>query len=373
MNYIQQFISLFKKRSNPSEIRFITPPKLESEHMSNRILCSRPYRLAGPFMQIAHLPTKIVAHNYGHAGSGWALGPGSVHEVITQLEKTLLKEHIKKDEPIAIIGAGIIGLLSAHFLVNKGYKAIHLYAESYTNLASHQAGAQLSIGTIPVKGLQGNQIICYSYEFYQSIKDGKHPSIKKGVYQMPIYFTSRNESGYEAFVGKLFQPAKDVILDFGNGTQRKMVVYDDGVYINPYEIMEALKLTLEANVTFIHAKINQWNELSEKIIVNCAGLGAKDLVPDSSISPVQGHLIMLKNQIPEHLTYSIVMHIENGITRSGHKVKRFFYLFPKKDPHLEPSHIGVMGGTYVEAPYSIRHEEEYEIILNQAKRFYGIK
>jgi hypothetical protein len=27
------------------------------------------------------------------------------------------------------------------------------------------------------------------------------------------------------------QPAKDVMLDFGNGTQRRMVSYDDGIFI----------------------------------------------------------------------------------------------------------------------------------------------
>jgi len=37
----------------------------------------------------------------------------------------------------------------------------------------------------------------------------------------------------EPHVGVVMQKAKDVTLDFGNGTKRDLVVYDHGIFIGP--------------------------------------------------------------------------------------------------------------------------------------------
>ena len=54
---------------------------------------------------------------------------------------------------------------------------------------------------------------------------------KEGAVVVPTYFQDRKNSGLEPYVGVVMQPAKDVVLDFGNGTTQKMVSYDDGIFI----------------------------------------------------------------------------------------------------------------------------------------------
>ena len=66
---------------------------------------------------------------------------------------------------------------------------------------------------------------------------GTHQDFKLGAIVVPSYFENREESGLEPYVGKVMQPAKDVILDFGTGTTRKMVAYDDGIFIDTAVMM----------------------------------------------------------------------------------------------------------------------------------------
>ena len=46
------------------------------------------------------------------------------------------------------------------------------------------------------------------------------------------------------------QPAKDVVLDFGNGTQRPIVAYDDGIFIDTAVMMQDLTEVLQDRVRF---------------------------------------------------------------------------------------------------------------------------
>jgi hypothetical protein len=63
------------------EIRKIIPPVLEQAHLGEKILCYRPMKHGMPNLSIEEKGYKVVAHNYGHGGSGWTLGPGSAKYV----------------------------------------------------------------------------------------------------------------------------------------------------------------------------------------------------------------------------------------------------------------------------------------------------
>jgi len=70
------------------EVRNITPPKLDSAHLGREILCHRPMRRGMPNMSVEKKEGKVIAHNYGHGGSGWTLGPGSAAYVNDLLLKS---------------------------------------------------------------------------------------------------------------------------------------------------------------------------------------------------------------------------------------------------------------------------------------------
>ncbi|WP_165380280.1 FAD-dependent oxidoreductase [Candidatus Finniella inopinata] len=187
---------------------------------------------------------KYIANNYGHAESGVSLAPGAAEYVIELLQDEAGSELTEQSE-ITIVGAGIIGLLTALELVNKGYKNIKIIAEKFDGLSSHNAGGLIS----PLRlhdnctKLQKilNKIGPEAYRFFVKVAKGQHPIIKAGVSFVPIYFETRQESGLEPFVGVVMEPAKDVILDFGNATKRQMVVYDDGIFVDSALLMQSLK------------------------------------------------------------------------------------------------------------------------------------
>jgi hypothetical protein len=321
---------------------------------------------------------KIVAHNYGHGGSGWTLGPGSAGYVNSlMINSKYANELSNKSVPIAIIGAGVIGLFTAYDLNKRGYNNITIYADRVDSLTSHNAGgllAPVSMDNAPGMQATIDQIGIDAYRFYDGIAKNKNTDLKAGAMIVPTYFNDRGDSGLEPYVGKVMQPAKDVVLDFGNGTTRPMVVYDDGIYMDTATLMGELHKYMKThNIAIVKRKINTFADLQQKFIFNCSGLGSSQLANDADVIPVQGHLIMLKNQIPTNLNYMILVYFGEGKTEADQKVKRSFYIFPKRLANSRPQDIGVIGGTFVEGGNpNTPNLKEFETLLKGTKQFYGV-
>jgi hypothetical protein len=362
-----------------TEVRKITPPNLDQMHLGKQILCHRPMRKGTPNMSVEYRNKKVIAHNYGHGGSGWTLGPGSASYVNSLLlqSKAASRIGLKPDSPITIVGAGTMGLYSAYDLLQRGYRNITIVADRFDDLTSHNAGgllAPVSMDNDPAMQKTIDRIGIDAYRFYASIANKRNPHFSEGAVIVPTYFENRADSGLEPYVGKVMKPAKDVVLDFGNGTTRKMVAYDDGIFIDTAKMMSGLTDYLKANkVRFVKKKISTFDELDSQFIINSAGLGARELNHDSAMVSVQGHLIMLKDQNPADLQHMILVYFNEGKTVSGQKVKRSFYIFPKQLAGSSERDVGVIGGTFIEgASAATPNEEEFDILLQGAKRFYGM-
>jgi len=76
--------------TKPFETRKIIPPALEEVHLGEKILCYRPMKHGIPNLSIEEINSKVIAHNYGHGGSGWTLWPGSANHVNSLLIDSLL-------------------------------------------------------------------------------------------------------------------------------------------------------------------------------------------------------------------------------------------------------------------------------------------
>ena len=361
------------------EIRKIIPPAFEPVNLGEKILCYRPMKHGMPNLSIEQINNKVIAHNYGHGGGGWTLGPGSTKYVNSLLiESPLGNELSDKSTAIAIIGAGLVGLFTAYDLVKRGYLNITIYAEKIDSLASHFAGGLLApVSMDNDHAMQSiiDQIGIEAYRFYDDIARNKNNDFKQGARLVPSYFNSREDSGLEAYVGKVMKPAKEVVLDFGNGTIRNMVVYDDGIFMNTALLMAELHDFINAHHIKINlGKIHSFDDLKQKFIFNCSGLGATELAKDTALVPVQGHLIMLKNQVPENMNYMILVYFGEGKTKANQKVKRAFYVFPKHLPDSAPQDIGVIGGTFIEGGSpDTPNLAEYEAIIHEANTFFGLK
>lgn len=359
------------------EVRKITPPRLDNAHLGERIIAYRPMRHGSPELSVEKRGDKIIANDYGHGGSGWSLAPGSVAYVNQLLLASPYAKDLKKDTPITVIGAGVIGLFTAYDLIQRGYTNITVVAEKFDNLTSHNAGGLLapaSMDNDPKMQKIIDDIAIEGYKFFEKIANKTHPDFKNGAAIMPLYTANREDSGVEAFVGKVMQPAKDVMLDFGNGTTRKMVAYDDSMFMDTAVMMQALHDYLKPRVKFVQKKINSFNEIDTQYIFNCAGLGGGALNDDNAVVPVQGHLVLLKDQNPEDVKHSILVYSDKkDKTKTGQTVKRSYYLIPKHMPGTGPNDIGVIGGTYIEgATEATPNKEQFEIMIKDAKKFYGL-
>lgn len=358
------------------EVRTIVPPRLEGAYLGERILCHRPMRRGSPNLSIRQDGSRTIAHNYGHGGSGWTLAPGSANYVVGLAEDALQTGEGSRSEPVVVLGAGVIGLFTAFELVQRGFSDVTVIADRFESLTSHNAGgllAPVSMDNEPKMQVIIDRIGVDAYRFYARVARGELAEFKGGAVIVPTYFEDRSESGLEPYVGVVMQPAKDVVLDFGNGTQRPMVAYDDGIFIDTAVMMQALTDVLQNRVRFEKKKIGSFDELSANLIFDCTGLGAGALNNDPDMVSVQGHLIMLKDQMPQDLQYMILVYFGEDKTDAGQKVKRSFYQFPKHMPNTGVNDIGVVGGTFIEgATINTPNVKEFDILIAGAKRFYGL-
>jgi D-amino-acid oxidase len=171
-------ISLYSK-CILAEIRNVKPPKLGSSHLGKRILCHRPMRRNSPRLDIQKFENKIVVNNYGHGGSGWTLGPGSARYIVNLLQSEIKNE--PKNIPIAVIGAGAIGLFSTLELLDRGFTNITIIAEKFSELPSHNAGglfAPVSMDNDPEVEPFIHSLGIESYNYFNKIAQGRNPIFK---------------------------------------------------------------------------------------------------------------------------------------------------------------------------------------------------
>ena len=259
-----------------------------------------------------------------------------------------------RETPIAIIGAGVLGLFTAYELVQAGYTNITLIAEQYENLTSHKAGGFLAPSTMEVDQNMQSIIdeICFdAYRFYAQIARGENKDFPAGgALIMPIYL-KRGDDRLQPYEGIVMNKPLDVIIDFGNGKQYEMQVYDDGIFMDTGIMMNALTRFLQNKVQWVQKRMASLDEIDAPCIFNCAGLGARQINQDDAMVSVQGHLILLEDQDPADMDYMISFHVEYGITQDGMPAKRSIYLFPKHIPGSPEMNIGVVGGTFIEDAY----------------------
>ena len=214
-------------------VRKMTPPKLDSAYLGQRIHCYRPMRHGSPNLSVEAQGKQLIAHNYGHGGSGWTLAPGSAGYVVDLAQQSAQGKALAKNAPITVVGAGVIGLFTAYELVKRGYTNVTVVADKFDGLTSHKAGgllAPVSMDNAPEMQEIIDKIGVDAYRFFASVAKGTNADFPEGASIHPAYFDNREESGLEPYVGQVMEPAKDVTLDFGNGTTRDMVVYDDGIF-----------------------------------------------------------------------------------------------------------------------------------------------
>ena len=97
------------------------PIRAQVDRIFRVTVCLRPFRAAGPRLDVERVGDKTVVHNYGHGGSGWSLSWGSSSIAV---EKAM----VTGERDVAVIGCGALGLTSAILLQRAG-ATVTIYAK----------------------------------------------------------------------------------------------------------------------------------------------------------------------------------------------------------------------------------------------------
>src|SRR6202051_316485 len=99
----------------------LPPIRAQMDRMFRITVCLRPFRAAGPRLDVERDGDKTVVHNYGHGGSGWSLSWGSSSIAVEKAMQV-------GERDVAVIGCGALGLTSAILLLRAGAK-VTIYAK----------------------------------------------------------------------------------------------------------------------------------------------------------------------------------------------------------------------------------------------------
>ena len=99
----------------------LAPVKARTDRITGVYVCTRPFRAAGPRIEMERMGNKAVVHNYGHGGSGWSLSWGSSTLALRMAQTTGVRE-------LGVIGCGALGLTSA-LLAQRAGLSVRIYAK----------------------------------------------------------------------------------------------------------------------------------------------------------------------------------------------------------------------------------------------------
>ena len=279
----------------------------------------RPYRASGFVVRAETLGEKRLVHNYGHGGAGITLSWGTA-----RLAADLgLQGH---SGPVAVIGAGVIGLTTARLVQEAGF-AVTLYADSLppettSNVAGgqwHPFGHYRSSAVTREWRAQYRAAADYSWRRFQ-IMVGED----EGVRWLPTYSEA---SAPETPLLPTFPPINRMLGADEHPFPVESLLRYDTLYVETGRFLRRLMADIErGGGRFTVRKFGAPADLAslpERLVFNCTGLGARALFGDDELRPARGQLAILLPQ-PE---------IAYAYTGSAG------YMFPRPDGI-------VLGGTF---------------------------
>jgi len=296
--------------------RFIVPPlarlKMSPDRITRITVCLRPFRAAGPRLEVETVAGKRVVHNYGHGGSGWSLSWGSARIAAEKALAGGAKE-------VAVIGCGAIGLTTAVTLQRAGAK-VTIYAADRTPYTrsvratgtwSPESRIADAAGVDAAFPALWDRMTRTSYGVWQTLL---------GLPGDPVSWSDR----YALFDGPR-QPRRQGPPPPGEIDFWRPDPYPDGIdpdwidvapQDSPFRVARTrMGTSMQFNVAALAHHLTSdflleggqivamtfdtpadLARLKQPVVVNCTGYGARALWKDETVTPVRGQITWLAPQ-----------------------------------------------------------------------------
>ena len=309
----------------------ILPIRAHVDRIFRITVCLRPFRAAGPRLDVERLNDKVVVHNYGHGGSGWSLSWGSADVVV---RKAVEAASGKRD--VAVIGCGALGLTAAITAQRAGLR-VTIYAKErppYVRSAratgswTPDSRIALTSAAAPEFAAQWESMARTSFSMYQSYL---------GMSGTPIEWTDRYSLSDMSREENMAQRRQESVHDFARYADRisditprpesipagmhpfptKYVYRNTSLTFNVADYARQLMNDfLIAGGTIETREFHSPQEITalpQPVIINCTGYGARQLWADESIVPVRGQIAWLIPQ--EGVNYGLMYKGVNVLAR----------------------------------------------------------
>lgn len=287
--------------------------------------CLRPYRASGFVVRREQLGDKALVHNYGHGGAGITLSWGT-----SRLAAGLgLSGH---SGPVAVIGAGVMGLTTARLVQEAGFPVTIYTAELPPDTTSNLAGGQWGptghyreAAVTDEWRSQYKAALALSWQRFQAMDAERY-----GIRWLPTYTEADRvgSPGLEPYyAGSRMLSAAD----------HPFAAEDLAVYRTMYVEMGRYMAQLTGDVLRAgggiqvrrFAEPSEVLELPQRLVFNCTGLGARALFGDEELGPARGQIVVLRPQPEVRYAYTLP---------AG-------YMFPRADGII-------LGGTFERGEWS---------------------
>jgi glycine/D-amino acid oxidase-like deaminating enzyme len=251
----------------------------------------RPYRRGCPRLEVEKRDGKTVGHNYGHGGSGITMSWGAAAEMVD-----LLTPWLSRPTPVAVLGAGIMGLCVATLLLARGHKvtirARQLPPDTTSNVAGGLwAPTHVGLGEGALEMARHQRILRRSWQTFLELDHARF-----GIENVPLFEADNRTFPLDPMPEGLVDPPQRLErLPFrgchGAGQVSRTLV------IETPRLLTALLDQIREQGGQIEQREFRGPEdlsgLSEEVVVDCLGLGAGQVAPDPLVMPIRGQLVLL--------------------------------------------------------------------------------
>jgi glycine/D-amino acid oxidase-like deaminating enzyme len=329
--------------------RFV-PVEVRPDRLVRSTVGLRPFRDAGVRLEAEPFDGKQLIHQYGHGGGGITLSWGSAYLAAGLIDGT------PPPGPVAVIGAGVVGLTTAILLQRRGYDVTIYAAAAWPHTTSNAAAATFYPSHVVAPERVTMQVaalleaaLARSYHAFQRLVGRRY-----GVHWLDSFSILGAAAAVSApapdvetqvFRKVVGDPSRELAHGehpFGN----QRVVMGRDLVIEPMTYLWALleDFRLAGGVLRIRRfdTLRDVAGLAERTVFNCTGLGARALVGDTELHAARGQLCVLPPQ-PE-VDYTL-------------HHRPFFYMVPREDGII-------LGGTYqFDDERTAADEEDSQMII----------